>query len=122
MKKNVIQRNIERLVYCDFEGKKDPIEPMSEWKWNKIYPLSCQYGIGAWIADGIRCYDGDFFLNIPPSLRQKFLDLSGEKDAKNLEKFQLQIDRQSSLLQRFSTNSLRAYTEDFIKTIQNIEE
>jgi hypothetical protein len=122
MKKNVIQRNIERLVYSDFEGKKDPIEPMSEWKWNKIYQLSRQYGIGAWIADGIRCYDGDFFLNIPPNLRQKFMELSGEKNPKNLEKFQLQIDRQSSLLQRFSTHSLRAYTEDFIKTIQNIEE
>ena len=119
---DIIQRNFMRLLRSGAFGKHEELEPMSEWKWNKIYQLSCQYGIGAWIADGIRCYDGEFFLNIPPNLRQKFMELSGEKDPKNLEKFQLQIDRQSSLLQRFSTNSLRAYTEDFIKTIQNIEE
>ncbi len=119
---DIIFRNLQRLVFSDEFYGQEAIEPMSEWKWNKIYQLSCQYGIGAWIADGIRCYDGEFFLNIPPNLRQKFMELSGEKDPKNLEKFQLQIDRQSSLLQRFSANSLRAYTEDFIKTIQNIEE
>jgi hypothetical protein len=122
MKKNIIFRNMERLIYSDAHSENEPIEPMSEWKWNKIYQLANEYKIGAWVADGIRCYEGHFFLNIPPELRQKFLSLPAEKDNENLAKFQLDIDRKMSLRRRFSSQSIRAYAADIMKVVSNIEE
>lgn len=122
MKKNVILRNMERLIYSDANSENEPLEPMSEWKWNKIYQLAQDYHIGAWVADGIRCYDGNFFLNISPTLKQRFLEMLSEKHPEYLSRFQLDIDRKSSLRKRLSRHSLQVYADDFIKTIKSIEE
>lgn len=122
MKKDVLQRNLERLIYSDFEGEKEPMEPMSEWKWNKLYKTARQYGIGGWVADGIRCYGDDFFLNMSPALRQKFLELPAEKVPERLDRFQLETDRRQSLRKRFSSYSLRVYLSDLVRTVKNIEE
>lgn len=122
MKKNIILRNLERLIYSDAQGENEPIEPMSEWKWNKIYQLAVEFQIGGWVTEGLKCYEGNFFLNIPPALKQKFMELPTEKNTEHLAKFQLHIDRKTSLRRRFSSQSVRAYTADIMKVIQNIEE
>lgn len=122
MKKDVIQRNLERLIYSDFAGEKEPIEPMTEWKWRKLYQTARENGIGSWVADGIRRYEEDFFLQMSPTLHQQFLDLPSDKDNERLSKYQLQVDRKASLLRRFSRKSLRTYANDIMQTIQNIEE
>ncbi len=122
MKKDVILRNMERLIYSSSNGDMEAIEPMSEWKWNRIYDLACEYQVGPWVADGVRNYEGDFFLNMSPTLRQRFLALAGEKEPENLDKFQLDIDRKESLRKRLSSQSVRVYAEDFIDNIRNIEE
>ncbi len=122
MKKDVIFRNMERLVYSSSTGDMEPFEPMSEWKWNRLYDLTCEYQLGPWVADGLRNYAGSFFLNISPELRQRFLALDGEKVQENLNKFQLDVDRKESLRKRLSIQSVRVYAEDFIDNIRNIEE
>jgi len=122
MKKDVILRNLERLIYCNPQGEQEPIEPMSEWKWNKLYQLAIKYNIGPWVADGIRCYEGDFFLNASPALLQKLMELSAEKKPENLDRFQLDMDRKVSMLRRFSKHSLRVYANDIINTVKSIEE
>jgi len=122
MKKDIIIRNLERLIYSDYEGEKERIEPMSEWKWKKLYKMAREYGVGAWVADGIKYYDDDFFLQMSPTLRQQFMDLPTDKNPENLDKFQLYIDRMGSPLSRLRPNSLRAYANELMKTIQNIEE
>ena len=55
-------------------------------------------------------------------LKQKFMELPTEKNTEHLAKFQLHIDRKTSLRRRFSSQSVRAYTADIMKVIQNIEE
>lgn len=122
MKKDVILRNLERLIYCNPQGENEPIEPMSQWKWNKLYQLAAKYGIGPWVADGIRSYEGSFFLNVSPTLRQQFLELPAEKKPENLDRFQLDMDRRVSILRRLSKHSLRIYAHDFINTVKSIEE
>lgn len=122
MKKDVILRNLERLIYCTPQGEKEPIEPMTEWKWNKLYQIAGKYNIGPWVADGFRCYEGDFFLNVSPTLKQKILTQSTSKDAECLDRFQLDMDRKVSVLRRLSRHSLRVYTKDFINAIKSIEE
>jgi len=122
MKKNVIFRNMERLLYSDSSGDNEPIEPMSVWKWEKAYKLALRFHVGSWVADGVKNYKGDFGLNIPPYLLQQFLELPCEEDDEYLSRFQLYMDRKSSLLQRYSLRSLKAYASDFINTVKNIEE
>ena len=119
---DIIIRNLERLVYSDSEEEREPMEPMSEWKWQRLSQLANKYGIGAWVADGMRAYADDFFLNPSPALRQQLLDAPAEKDPKCLERFELFVSRSSGPLNRFSRESLRAYAQDFIQTVKNIEE
>ena len=122
MKKNIIFRNLERLIYSDFEGEKESIEPMSEWKWRQLYQLARQYGVGAWVKEGLRCYADDFFLQLSPELQRLFQELPTEKDEECLTRLQPYIDRHSSRLARYSSRSLRAYASDLLGTIRNIEE
>ena len=119
---DIILRNILRLVNSDSAEELEPIEPRSEWKWQRLYQLSREYGIEAWVADGMRAYADDFFLNPSPTLRQQLLNATTEKDPERLERFKLFVHRSSSPLKRFSPDSLRAYAHDFIETVKNIEE
>ena len=34
---NVIYRNMERLIACSSASDRERIEPMSAWKWRKLY-------------------------------------------------------------------------------------
>ena len=118
----IIIRNILRLVNSDSADEREPMEPMTEWKWQRLYHLSCEYGIEAWVADGMRAYADDFFLNPSPTLRQQLLNATTEKDPERLERFKLFVHRSSGPLKRFSPESLRAYAHDIIETVKNIEE
>lgn len=118
---NIIQRNIDRLIYSD-SSRRDPIEPMTAWKWNRLYQIVKQYGIGPWVAEGIQTYSDDFFLQLTPTLRQQFLDLQGEKDSELLKRYELQVERSKGFLHKLKRQSIQAYTHDFVDTIKNIEE
>ena len=118
---NIIQRNIKRLVYSD-SSNREPIEPMTAWKWNKLYQIVKEYGIGPWVAEGIQNFSDDFFLQLTPTLRQQFLNLQGEKNPELLKRYELHVERSKGLLHKLKRQSLQAYTHDFINTIKNIEE
>lgn len=120
--KDVIIRNMERLLDGSTNSDREPIEPMTEWKWNRLYQLSHKYGITAWLAEGIKAYEGDFFLQIPTELQQKLLDTKEEKNPENLAKFLLYVERSLGPLHHLTAKSLHAYASDFINTIKNIEE
>ena len=118
---NIIQRNIQRLVYSE-NFHHERIEPMTAWKWNKLYRIVRQHGLGPWVAEGIKAYTGDFFLQLPPTLLQQFMDLQGEKNPEMLQRYELYVERSKGLLHKLQRQSLRAYTHDFVNTIKNIEE
>lgn len=69
---DVIQRNFMRLLRSGAFGEHEELEPMSEWKWKRLYQLSLIHGVTPWIADGIQLLSDDFFLQISPTLRQQF--------------------------------------------------
>ena len=119
---DIILRNLQRLVFSDEFFDQEKIEPMSEWKWEKLYKLSIAYGIGPWVADGFRRYSDDFFLQPSDSLRQQFLLLDGPRSQETLDKFKLYLLRSQRVLNRFTRESLQAYFNDFMHTIRNIEE
>ena len=123
---NVIIRNILRLVgnseNSDSDNGQTRIEPMSEWKWRKLYDTVQNYEIGPWIAEGMQRMEGDFFLQPSSELRQQLLDMKGDKDPKHLKRFLLQIDRAQGLMHRLKKESLQTYVSDFISAVRNIEE
>jgi len=119
---NIIYRNMERLIACSSDSDRERIEPMSAWKWRKLYQIANQYGIVPWIAAGVRAYEGDFFLQIPEDVKAQLANEYGKKSEENLEKFWLHIERSKGLLYQLSSKSIRAYTKDLIHTITNIEE
>lgn len=55
------------------------MEPMSAWKWNRLYQVSQKHRVTPWIADGIRKCQGDFFLQLPATLLQQFMDDNTER-------------------------------------------
>ncbi len=119
---DIILRNLQRLVFSDQFYGQEAIEPMSAWKWNQLYKFTIDFGVGPWVADGFRRYGDDFFLKTSDSLREQFLLLGGQRDEENLDKFRLHLLRSQNVLNRFTRESLRAYYNDFINSIRNIEE
>lgn len=122
--KNVIIRNIERLVNDgnNNSAKKEHVEPMTQYKWKMLYRMAEKYGITPWVAEGIKAHQGDFFMHMPEDLMQDFLATTEEKSTEKLERFNLDVERALSLRNRLSSKSLHAYARDFIQTVTNIEE
>ena len=120
---DIIERNIDRLLYLEEPGEREAIEPMSEWKWKRMYNLCLRHKIGPWIADGMTAYGDDFALQqITPALREQFLSLKGEKNPEWLERYELETERAKGTLHKLKPVSLQAYARDLMHTIQNIEE
>ena len=119
---DIIHRNIYRLIYLEDPSDREAIEPMSEWKWKRLFTIVRDYGLGPWIADGIKAYSDDFFLQLSPTLREQFLALGGEKDPARLERYELEMERAKGTLHKLKPQSLQAYARDLINTVKNIEE
>lgn len=69
---DVIQRNFLRLLRSGAFGTQThgDIEPMSAWKWNRLYRISLMHGVAALVADGIEANRDKFFMQIPNSQMQ----------------------------------------------------
>ena len=61
---DIIQRNFLRLLKSDAFGQRERIEPMSAWKWKRLYQLSQMHDVTPWVYDGIQTSHDDFFLQI----------------------------------------------------------
>lgn len=71
MKENgmgVAQRNFFRLLRGGTFGDTEPVEPMSAWKWRRVYQLSLMHGVAALVWDGVASHSGDFFMRLPEEL------------------------------------------------------
>ena len=67
---NIIERNFYRLLRAGAFGTEEQIEPLSAWKWNRLYQLSEMHDVAPLLYKGIeRCHD-QFFLQIPAELLQ----------------------------------------------------
>ena len=76
---DIIQRNFITLLRCGAFNAQEPLEPMSHWKWNRLYQISQIHGVTPWIADGIEARRDDFFLQITPELKRRFEEDTTER-------------------------------------------
>lgn len=63
---DIIQRNFLRLLKCGAFEQREPLEPMSTWKWKRLYQLSQMHDVTPWVYEGIQACSDDFFLHIHP--------------------------------------------------------
>lgn len=69
---NITERNFYRLLRSGAFNTKEQIEPLSAWKWNRLYQMSVMHDVEPIIYKGIeRCQD-QFFLQIPAQLKEKW--------------------------------------------------
>ncbi len=120
--KSVILRNIERLIEPTHSSDRESIEPMTPYKWQRLYDIAVEFNILPYIAEGLRAYEDDFFLQVPDNIKNEILASNTAKDPDSLSRYQLYADRSQGLRHKLSRKSLQAYAQEFIQKITNIEE
>ena len=80
---DIIQRNFLRLLRCGAFGQKEEIEPMSAWKWSRLYQLPLMHGVTALVYDGISRLTDDFFLQIPEAQKEQWRRTVAEIEDRN---------------------------------------
>ena len=85
MKMHVIHRNLFRLLRAGAFGEKVAIEPLSAWKWNRLYQLSLLHDISALVYDGVMQCSYQFFAQLPEQLFQTWGKAVRETEEKNRE-------------------------------------
>ncbi len=104
----VIERNFFRLLRIGVFATPEPIEPLSSWKWRRLYQLSLIHGVANYVWQGIETSHNDPFVAlISPQLKEKWANTiikteETEEDAQSLtnplldNKLQAIIDQESA--------------------------
>ncbi|MGN1263308.1 MAG: nucleotidyltransferase family protein [Prevotella sp.] len=80
---DIIKRNFFRLLRSGTFGDSEPVEPMSAWKWERLYHISLMHGVAALVADGIKRHANDFFLQIPSEKMRNWENTVTETEEEN---------------------------------------
>ena len=64
---NIIQRNFFRLIRSGALGKQEQVEPMSVFKWGKLYQLAVMHNVTEYIYQGLQLSKEQFFLHLSDS-------------------------------------------------------
>jgi hypothetical protein len=65
---NIIERNFYRLLRSGAFGTTEQIEPLSAWKWNRLYQLALMHDVATMVYQGILCCQEQFFVQPPTKL------------------------------------------------------
>lgn len=69
----VIERNFFRLLRTGLFNTHEPVEPLSSWKWRRLYQLSLVHGVASYVWQGIQACEDDFFIQqVSPQLKEKW--------------------------------------------------
>jgi hypothetical protein len=69
---NIIYRNLYILINAGAFNEKKMIEPMTNWKWKKVYEISQSQSISCIVYDGLKQYINDGVLTLPDELMEKW--------------------------------------------------
>ena len=71
---NIIERNFYRLLRVGALHTEEQIEPLSAWKWNRLYQLAEMHDVAAIIYKGIEACRGQFFVQVPEKLLEQWAE------------------------------------------------
>jgi hypothetical protein len=69
---NIIDRNFYRLLRAGAFNTEEMIEPLSVWKWKRLYQLSQMHDVAPFIYKGITRFQDQFFVQIPEELMKQW--------------------------------------------------
>ena len=69
---DIVKRNFFRLLKAGAFHRTEVVEPMSAWKWRKVYELALLHGVETLAFQGVKRLEGQFFFNLPDALRQQW--------------------------------------------------
>lgn len=69
---DITTRNMFCLLRAGVLGRQEAVEPMSAWKWARVYELAMVHGLEAETWAGIRLLQGQFFMRLTDDLRQRW--------------------------------------------------
>ena len=64
----VIERNFFRLLRSGAFATEEEIEPLSAWKWNRLYHTALMHDVAPWVLQGIKRCSTQFFVQVPQEL------------------------------------------------------
>ena len=77
---NIIERNFYRLLRAGAFATEEQIEPLSVWKWRRLYQLSEMHDVASIVWQGVvRCSD-QFFLQLPAELYEEWSHSQSQND------------------------------------------
>lgn len=65
---NITERNFYRLLRAGSLNRQEPVEPLSAWKWKRLYQLAVMHGVEDLVRRGIDRCQNQFFLQVPEKL------------------------------------------------------
>lgn len=80
---DIVQRNFFRLLRSGTFGGHEKVEPMSAYKWDRLYQTALMHGVAALTADGIKRHRGDFFLQLSGEQEETWRKITEETEAAN---------------------------------------
>jgi len=69
---NIIERNFFRLLRAGAFAIEEQIEPLSAWKWNRLFQLSEMHDVSPIVYKGIKRCSDQFFVQVPEALLQQW--------------------------------------------------
>lgn len=69
---NIIERNFFRLLRAGAFATEEAIEPLSAWKWNRLFQLSEMHDVSPVVYEGIKRCSDQFFVQVPEPLLQQW--------------------------------------------------
>ena len=83
----VIERNFFKLLQSGiYDQETAPVEPLSPWKWRRLYQLSLMHGVAALVHDGIKHGQDQLFIRqIPTKLQQQWQKTTDDIERNNRE-------------------------------------
>ena len=79
----IIERNLFRLLRAGAFGQQEPIEPLSAWKWQRLYQLALLHNVEALVYQGIVTCREQFFVQVPEELLSKWNDHVESQEEEN---------------------------------------
>ncbi len=80
---NIILRNFYRLLRAGVFDEIEQVEPMSAWKWRRVYQYSLIHNVAALAYDGIEKCKEQFFLQMPDDLLYAWKETTEKIESRN---------------------------------------
>lgn len=79
---NIVTRNLLRLLRAGVFDYEESVEPMSAWKWRRVYEVCVEQGVVCQALTGITRLQNQFFLQIPSEQMEAWQKSRAEQSSK----------------------------------------